>query len=212
MLAKSIAVTLAALLSVAQNSNDDREISVQLLDRYCLAWDGDHRATWQRLEEAGFAPVEVDRSRSIIGVLDATLRVYERNQGGTSVRVMTGANWIRMGGQGRTYYRWCWVSAPGDLGRADRQIAAMLGVGSFRVVRGTRLFAWIPRPGEINERVSRNAYFRSGQVLAREQGLRQVTMRSHDGQVYLGYGSPRDEATYLGFDWAGPEPVPRSAD
>ena len=51
-----------------------------------------------------------------------------------------------------------------------------------------------------------------GWVLAREQGLRQLTLSSRDGGVFLGYASPRTEDTYEGLDWSGPEPVPRPTD
>jgi len=209
----TLVLVMSTLLAGSQGSPAVGEEVAELLERYCLAWDGDHRATWQRLEEDGFERIERDRpGESLFGVLDATLRIYARDGSDDGAGVMTGANWIRSPGQGRAHYRMCWVSAPGDPEAADRRLRNVLGIDSFRVVRGTRLFAWIPRPGDVNEPVSRREYFRSGQRLAREQGLRQVTIRDHEGQVFLGYASPRDEATYLGFDWSGPEPVPRPTD
>lgn len=199
------------MLTASQASSTADAEATELLERYCLAWDGDHRATWQRLEEDGFEPRERDRpGESLLGVVDASLRLYAGGDDGHGAKVMTGATWVTVPDQGRTHYRMCWVSAPGDPEVADRRLRDTLGIDSFRVVRGTRLFAWIPRPGDVNEPVSRREYFRSGQRLAREQGLRMVTIRDHEGQVFLGYASPRDEATYLGFDWSGPEPVPRS--
>ena len=205
-----IALVWSALFVGVQEAPTTGDEATELLERYCLAWDGDHRATWQRLEEDGFERIERDRpGESLFGVLDATLRIYAPNGADHDTRVMTGATWITSPDQGRAHYRMCWVSAPGDAEAADRRLRNTLNIASFRVVRGTRLFAWIPRPGDVNEPVSRREYFRSGQRLAREQGLRMVTIRDHEGQVFLGYASPRDEATYLGFDWSGPEPMPR---
>lgn len=206
----AVALALLVLLPRSQEAAALQVDATELFERYCLAWDGDHRATWQRLEEDGFEQRKRDRpEESLLGVVDASLRSYAGGDDEHGAKVMTGATWVTIPDQSGTHYRMCWVAAPGDPEVAGRWLRDTLGVSSFRVVRGTRLFAWIPRPGDVNEPVSRREYFRSGQRLARDQGIRMVTIRDHEGQVFLGYASPRDEATYLGFDWSGPQPVPR---
>ncbi|WP_156320370.1 hypothetical protein [Brevundimonas sp. AAP58] len=182
-----------------------------LADRYCIGPDGDHRATWQYATEDGFSPLNPDEFVGLrLPGFTSRLRAFRKLEADRELRVLTSAGYIGGAGQGRTYYRYCWVSSTQeDVQNVDRDLEALTGTASFRVEGRTRLFAWIPRPGGEVERVSRRLYMLSGWVLAREQGLRQVTIRPYDAGVFVGYASPRTEETYEGADWSGPEPVPR---
>ncbi|MDP3404932.1 MAG: hypothetical protein Q8S03_09590 [Brevundimonas sp.] len=192
--------------AVAQTSDGSLADRV---DRYCIRPDGDHRMTWQRAEEDGYvalAPGDVPDLR-LISTFAPALRGFRRVEGDREFRILTSSGRIMSPDQGVSYFRWCWVSASeDDRGRVDRDLAALLGQRGFRVER-VRMFAWLPRPDGGSEAVSRRVFLRSGWQMAREQGLRQVTTRQSGRGVFVGYGSPRDEATYRDFDWAGPEPL-----
>ncbi len=186
-------------------------VVADLAERLCIRADGDHRFTWQRAEEDGFVPIDPadfgGRFRAY-GVEDASLRGFTRTTDGIEFRIITAATWISSEDQGQTFYRWCWASS--SLGSRDRAVSELtptLGVRSFRSEK-VRVFAWIPRPDGTMEAVRKPTYMRYQKVLAREQGMRQVLVRNINDGVSIGYGSPRDEATYREFDWGGPEPVP----
>ncbi|KPF78752.1 hypothetical protein IP78_10460 [Brevundimonas sp. AAP58] len=185
---------------------------VGLADRYCIGPDGDHRATWQYIAEDGFTPLTAEDfpNLHLPGSFERHIRAFRKFEGSRELRVITAANRMRAPGQGITYLRWCWVSSSvDDVRRVDGDMRELVGVRSFRVEGPTRLFAWIPRPDGSNEAISRRVFMREGWTLAREQGLRQLTLTSHEGGVFVGYASPRTEETWEGFDWSGPEPVPR---
>lgn len=190
---------------------ESRSVVAELAERLCIRADGDHRLTWQRAQEVGFVPIDPTdfggRLRAV-GVEDDSLRGFTRTTNGVEFRIITAATWISSEDQGQTFYRWCWASSSsGSRDRAVRELTPILGVRSFRS-ENVRLFAWIPRPDGTMESVRKTTYMRSQKVLAREQGMRQVLVRHIGDGVSIGYGSPRDEATYRGFDWAGPVPVP----
>lgn len=215
-----IALSCGLLLTAAAPTPAPRQTAgsftgndlVELADRYCIRPDGDHRATWQYLAEDGFTPLTAQDfpNLHLPGSFERHIRAFRKFEGSRELRVITAANRMRGGDQGITYFRWCWVSSSlDDVRRVDADIRDLVGVRSFRVEGPTRLFAWIPRPDGSIEAVSRRIFMREGWVLAREQGLRQLTLTSHEGGVFLGYASPRTEETWEGFDWSGPEPVPR---
>jgi hypothetical protein len=167
--------------------------------------------TWTRAQQDGFLslrPEDVPRP-GLPGIHDDTLRGYRHVSADKELRILTAATWIQSPDQGTTYYRWCWVSSSrADRRRVDAEFQRQFSTRGFRV-GPVRMFAWIPRPDGSLEPVSRRVYMRQGNELARTQGLRQLTTRQYEDGVFIGYASPRDEATYRGFDWRGPDPVPR---
>lgn len=182
----------------------------ELAERYCIAPDGDHRVTWASIQRDGFVqiPSEEYEGLRLPGSVASAIRAFRRNADGREFRVLTSSSWLQAPDQGKTYYRWCWVSSSDE--RLDRVVSAFqrkLGDRGFRSQR-VRLFAWIPRPDNADEPVSRRRYMREHNVLARELGMRQVLISPIGDGVSIGYASPRDEATYRQFDWGGPEPVP----
>lgn len=182
-----------------------------MAEQYCVGPDGDHRLTWSRIRDDGFRPIPSDsvEGLNLRGSVASALRGFERIEDGRQYRVLTSSGLMFMPDQGTTYYRWCWVSSSrADRGRVDAELQALLSTRGFRV-GPVRMFAWIPRPDGSLEPVSRRVYMRQGNELARTQGLRQLTTRQYEDGVFIGYASPRDEATYRGFDWRGPDPVPR---
>lgn len=205
---------IALIVSVALLYAPDAETEVERLidsaDRYCIQPDGDHRMTWHLAERDGFAPLSPDTfgGARTPGIIGSTLRGFSKIVDGREVRVLTAASWLRAPEQGLTYFRWCWVSSShDDIATVDGQLRRHLGWRGFRVER-SRVFAWIPRPDGELEPVSRRIFMGEGVALAREQGLRQLLTRRSGDAVFIGYASPRDEATYRDFDWAGPDPVP----
>ncbi len=199
----------ALIRSVAEFQQPGLSLS-EMTDRYCIGPDGDHRLTWTLLEQDGFAPLSPDAFETLHlrGTVANGIRAFSKVEGDRELRVLTSSSWLRVPDQGQTFYRWCWVSvSPESMSQAERDMREAMDGRGFRVER-VRLFAWIPRPDGLNEAVSRRDYMREGNTLAREQGMRQVTLRAYEGAVFVGYASPRDEATYREFDWAGPEPVP----
>lgn len=193
----------------ASLSQDDLPV-IEMADRYCIAPDGDHRMTWHLADRDGFSPLSPDQfsKARTPGVINTTLRGFGKNLENREIRVLTAASWIRSGDQGLSHYRWCWVSSSDeDIGDVDHQMRRLIGSRGFRAAQ-SRVFAWIPRPDGSLEPVSRRVFMRSGWALAREQGLRHITTRRFGNGVFIGYASPRDEATYRDFDWSGPEPVP----
>lgn len=182
----------------------------ELALRYCIDPDGDHRLTWALAERDGFSVIseaEVSGLR-LRGSVASALRGFRKVEDGKQTQVLTSSSFLRAPDQGTTYYRWCWVSSSSNgFDGVNRDLTEFLRVPSFRVDK-VRLFAWIPRPDGTSELVSRRRYLDQGNPLARDQGMRQVTIRRLGDGVSIGYASPRDEATYREFDWAGPEPVP----
>lgn len=183
----------------------------EMADRYCVGPDGDHRMTWMLAEQDGFVslgPEDVPQS-GIPGIQNDVLRGLRLRIEGTEFRLLTAANRVVAADQGTTYFRRCWVSSSrADRRRVDAEFQREFATRGFRV-GPVRMFAWIPRPDGSLEPVSRRVYMRQGNELARTQGLRQLTTRQYEDGVFIGYASPRDEATYRGFDWRGPDPVPR---
>lgn len=202
----------ALLIGQAPGGSQSSEPLAVLANRYCIRPDGDHRATWQFITDDGFTPLTAEDfpNLRLPGSFERHIRAFRRFDGPLEIRVITAASRIRAPDQGISFYRWCWVSSSiAEVRQVESDIRELVGVRSFRVEGATRLFAWIPRPDGSNEAVSRRVFMREGWVLAREQGLRQLTLTSRDGGVFLGYASPRTEETWEGFDWSGPEPVPR---
>ncbi|RYG08925.1 MAG: hypothetical protein EON96_19160 [Caulobacteraceae bacterium] len=187
---------------------DEGPTLVERVDRYCIGPDGDHRLTWSLAEEDGFTVLAGPefQNRQTPGVHRGSIRVFTKGEGVEQVRITTAATFLQSPEQGTTYFRWCWVSANDSLDRTTAALRALLKTPAFRVEK-VRIFAWIPRPDGVIEPVRRPAFMREGYTLAREQGLRHVTLKRDGDTVFVGYGSPRDEATYRDFDWAGPEPV-----
>lgn len=189
----------------------DTESLVDLAERLCVSADGDHRLTWHRAGTEGFVPIDpadFGGRLTAVGVEDASLRGFTRTTDSVEYRVLTAATWIQAPDQGQTFYRWCWVwASPTRLDPVVQDLQTVFSDRGFRSEK-VRLFAWIPRPEGAVERVSRRTYMRWHNTLAREQGMRQVMVTQIGDGVSIGYASPRDEATYRGFDWAGPEPVP----
>lgn len=182
-----------------------------MAEHYCVGPDGDHRLTWARLEADGLQPIapEAVEDLHLRGSVAIGLRGFEKTEEGREYRVLTSSGRISSGDQGTTYYRWCWVaSSLEDRRRVDAEFQREFATRGFRV-GPVRMFAWIPRPDGSLEPVPRRVYMRQGHELARTQGLRQLTTRQYEDGVFIGYASPRDEATYRGFDWRGPDPVPR---
>lgn len=206
------AAIASALIAAHQIPTPTSSGITDLAERLCIRADGDHRFTWQRAQEVGFVPInpaDFGGRLGAVGVEDDSLRGFTRTTNGVEFRVITAATWISSLDQGQTFYRWCSVSSSsGSRDRTVGELTRVLGVRSFRSDK-VRLFAWIPRPDGTMEPVGRTTYMRSQKVLAREQGMRQVLVRSTGEGVSIGYGSPRDEATYRNFDWSGPDPVPR---
>lgn len=204
---------LASLVFTPIHSNSEEysfNSPATLFNRYCIGPDGDHRATWQYVEDDGFVPLTPDDIPDPIrrGTFVLTLRGFKKTIGPNEVRVITGANRTRIPDQGATYFRWCWLSSTAsDAAEANRQMREILGQRGFRSER-VRVYAWIPRPDEVLEPISRRRYFEESNIIARTQGLRQVFVRENDGVVFMAYASPRTEETYQYFDWSGPEPVP----
>lgn len=193
----------------AQEAEEPLDL-VALAERYCVVPDGDHRLTWTLAERDGFSWLSEDnfpglRLPSAIG---ENLRGLSNLVDGREVRVLTSAfSWVAPG-DGQTYFRQCWVSASDyDLGRARLDLRSALGVPGF-TSKQVHIYAWVPRADGSNRVVSRRDYRRRHLTMAREEGLRQVSLRQHGRAVFIGYTSPRDRATYEQFDWAGPEPVP----
>ena len=185
---------------------------VEMANHYCVGPDGDHRLTWARIEADGFQPIarEAVEGLYLRGSLASALRGFEKSEGDHVYRVLTSSGRVFGANQGTTFYRWCWVSSSrDDRRRVDDEFQREFATRGFRV-GPVRMFAWIPRPDGSLEPVSRRVYMRQGNELARTQGLRQLTTRQYEDGVFIGYASPRDEATYRGFDWRGPDPVPRS--
>ncbi|WP_428149973.1 hypothetical protein [Brevundimonas sp.] len=181
-----------------------------MAQRYCIGPDGDHRMTWAYAEADGFAALNRPEFEhlSLPGVEDATIRGFTRTVDGVEARVLTGASWIRAGGQGTTYSRLCWVSSSrASFDEVNGQTRSYFNDRGFRMGR-VRVHAWIPRPDGSLEPVSRRRYVRESLTLARIEGMRQLFARAQNRAVFLAYASPRDEATYRDFDWSGPEPVP----
>jgi hypothetical protein len=207
--------TVLALLGAPVYTRAEQESQslglAQMVQRYCVGPDGDHRATWTYVEQDGFSLIlasDVSGLDRLPGVVNSSIRGFSKRQGDREIRVLTGASWWQIGGQGRTFSRWCWVSSNrADLDRTTAEMSELIGYRGFRSER-VRIYAWIPRPGDIRESVSRRRYFREGNVIARTQGMRQVLLRRYEDGVFIAYGSPRDEETYQGFDWSGPEPMP----
>ena len=205
-------LTSAGAQALAGVNSSPMDMSLaEMAHRYCVGPDGDHRMTWMRAEQDGFVslgPEDVPRS-GIPGIQDDVLRGLRRQTGGTEFRVLTAANRVIANDQGTTFFRRCWVSSSrDDRRRVDAEFQRVFATRGFRV-GPVRMFAWIPRPDGSLEPVSRRVYMRQGNELARTQGLRQLTTRQYEDGVFIGYASPRDEATYRGFDWRGPDPVPR---
>lgn len=205
-----LVLALGVSPAAAGMMTEETENLVDLAERLCVSADGDHRLTWHRAGAEGFVPIDpadFGGRLTAIGVEDASLRGFTRTTDSVEYRVLTAATWIQAPDQGQTFYRWCWVSAsPTRLDPVVQSLQAHFEDRGFRSER-VRLFAWIPRPEGVVERISRRAYMRSHNLLAREQGMRQVMVRQIGDGVSVGYASPRDEATYREFDWVGPEPV-----
>lgn len=206
-LSTGVAALAVPSFSEAKQSSDDL---VDMAVRYCIDPDGDHRLTWALAERDGFSVISADEVSGLRlrGSVASALRGFRKIEDGKQIQILTSSSFLRAPDQGTTYYRWCWVSSSSDrFDGVNRGLAEFLRVPSFRVEK-VRLFAWIPRPGGTTDVVSRRQYLEHGNPLAREQGMRQVTTRQLGDGVSVGYASPRDEATYRDFDWAGPEPVP----
>lgn len=201
---------VGALISPASALEQPEPLLADLADQLCVTPDGDHRMTWQYAERDGFSLLRAEDFPGLTtpSVHGDTLRGFAKTIDGRELRVLTGASFISAPDQGITYYRWCWVwASPDRLDGVVRTLQSRFDTRGFRNEK-VRLFAWIPRPDEVVEPVSRRRYLREHNALAREQGMRQVMVRQVGDGVSIGYASPRDEATYREFDWAGPEPVP----
>jgi len=200
---------LAALAITPPPQDPSDESLADLAYRYCIEPDGDHRLTWHRAEQDGFTwmtPDDIPRLY-LPGTFTPNLRGLQKTSGGVTIRVLTSAFRWRAPDDGQTFFRQCWFSAStGDLNQTREDLGALLDLRSFRS-REVVVFAWIPRPDGTSSFVSRRDYLRHVLTLSREQGMRQIMLRQYEGSVFVGYSSPRDEATYRDFDWAGPEPV-----
>jgi hypothetical protein len=205
------AIALLSLGAGSANSTSFQEIDhfADLADRYCIEPDGDHRLTWHRAEQDGFirmTPADIPRLY-LPGSFAPNLRGLQRTSNGTTIRILTSAFRWSSPGDGESFFRQCWVSTTDDAFRRTQQdLTRLLDLRPFRS-REVVIFAWIPQPDGGKTPVSRRDYHRQHLTLSRERGLRQVFLRQYDAGVFLGYSSPRDEATYRDFDWAGPEPV-----
>lgn len=181
----------------------------ELADRYCIEPDGDHRLTWHRAEQDGFAWITPDDAPNLRlpSALGTNLRGLKKTVDGVEIQVLTSAfSWIAPD-DGQSFFRQCWVSASvSDVNSVRRDVRAILGVHDFKSLEVV-IFAWIPTADGGRTSVSRRDYRRRHLTLAREQGMRQVLVRQYENGVFVSYTSPRDEATYRDFDWAGPEPV-----
>jgi hypothetical protein len=203
-------LTLLAAMALASPPQDPpAESLADLADRYCIDPDGDHRLTWHRAEQDGFrwmTPEDIPRLH-LPGTFAPNLRGLQRTSQGTTIRILTSAFRWTAPDDGRTFFRQCWISAStGNLDETRKDLGVLLNVRSFRS-REVVVFAWIPRPNGAPTSVSRRDYLRRVLTLSREQGMRQIMLRQYEGSVFVGYSSPRDEATYRDFDWAGPEPM-----
>lgn len=192
-----------------QRIDDDEIILSQAADRYCIRPDGDHRLTWHLAEEDGFSwltPASFPRLR-IHTSADANLRGLEKTINGVNIRVLTSAFSQTHPGDGHTYFRQCWVSASNyNQQDAERELNDLLGIRRFRS-RNVLIYAWIPQADGSQRAINRRIYMRRNLTLAREQGLRQVTLKQYGAATFIAYRSPRTRETYRLFDWAGPEPV-----
>jgi hypothetical protein len=203
-------LTLLAALAIASPPQEPpAESLADLADRYCIEPDGDHRLTWHRAEQDGFrwmTPDDIPRLY-LRGSFGPHLRGLQRTSDGTTIRILTSAFHWTSPGDGETFFRQCWLSTTDDEFRQTQQ--DLTGLLDFRPFRSKEvvIFAWIPRPDGTREPVSRRDFARQHLTLSREQGMRRIFLRQYDGGVFVGYSSPRDEATYRDFDWAGPEPV-----
>lgn len=213
-LAASICVFGAVVVvGSSEPAMTERSLSLaEMADRYCIRPDGDHRMTWTLAEQDSFTflqPEEFSGLRAL-GIHDDTLRGLRRvDDDGREVKVLTAASWLTRPDQGKTFFRWCWVSSSDDrIDAVHRQLRGRFKDRGFRLER-VRMYAWIPRPDGMAERVSRRDFIREGNILARDQGMRQVIARARLGSVFIGFASPRDEATYRDVDWSGPDAVPR---
>ncbi len=189
--------------------DQDQRTLPEIANRYCIAPDGDHRLTWQLAEEDGFSWLNHTHfpNLRIRTTPNVNLRGLEKSIDGITYRVLTTAYSHTSRDDGHSFFRQCWVSASAyDINDAEQELNNMLGVRRFRSQR-TLIYAWIPQIDGSRRTVIRRVYMRKNLTLAREQGLRQVTLARYGTASFIGYRSPRDEATYRLFDWAGPEPV-----
>jgi len=187
----------------------DRPTLTELADRYCIGPDGDHRLTWHLAEQDGFTWLTADQfpNLRLISGAGNNLRGLEKNIDGVQIRVLTSALSWSAPDDGQSYFRQCWISASlYDSNHAEREMDALLGVRRFKS-KNTWIYAWIPRIDGHRSAINRRTYRRQHLTLAREQGLREVTLQHYQGGTFIGYRSPRDRDTYRLFDWAGPEPV-----
>ena len=207
-----VAVLSLTILPKASVASAAQDVDLaNLIDRYCIVPDGDHRQTWVRATDDGFSvlPPEDFEGLDARGVHDDTLRGFTRTIGPTEYRVLTASTWLRRPDQGTSYFRLCWVSSSlENASDVDSKLAAMASNGGFRIGK-VRVFAWIPLPDGASEPVTRRTFMRSSNELARDQGMRQIISRRFERGMFVGYVSPRSEEDYRGFDWMGPPPIAR---
>ena len=199
----------AALALISPPQPAPAESLADLAWRFCIEPDGDHRLTWHRAEQDGFRWMTPDDVPNLYlpGTFGPDLRGLEKTSDGTTIRILTSAFRWTSPGDGRTFFRQCWLSASAaDLGRTRADLGALLDVRPFRS-KEVIVFAWIPLPDGTSSSVPRRDYLRNVLTLSRDHGMRQIMLRQYDASVFIGYSSPRDEATYREFDWAGPEPI-----
>lgn len=199
-------ILLAALALASPAQEAPEETLTDRADRYCIQPDGDHRLTWHLAERDGYALMNNAEYARLRLPGTGGLRAFSKFEDGVEYRILTAA-YVQTGPSGIAYFRRCWISASAyDVDDADREMRTLLGFRHFRA-DGTFVFAWLPQTDGTMRPVSRRIYMRSNLKMADEEGLRQVAIKPYQGQVFISYASPRDEATYRDFDWAGPEPV-----
>ena len=201
---------LAALALVPQTAPspfvDDPESLTSRAERYCIDPDGDHRLTWHRAEQDGFTLLSNAEYARLRLPGTGGLRAFSKTEHGIEYRILTAAH-SETGPSGIAYFRRCWVSSSQySIDDANRELRDLLGFRHFRA-KNTFVYAWIPQTDGTLRPVSRRIYMRSSLRMAAEQGLRQVSAKQYEDQVFISYASPRDRAIYRDFDWAGPEPV-----